>query len=31
MDRKFAYDNAEERIVVGSGLHGQGGDTDVHE
>jgi nuclear polyadenylated RNA-binding protein NAB2 len=31
MDRKFAYDNAEERIVVGSGLHGQGGDTIVHE
>lgn len=30
MDRKFAYDTAEERIVVGSGLHGQS-DTVVHE
>ena len=31
MDRKFAYDIAEERIVVGSGLYEQGGDTVVHE
>ena len=30
MDRRFAYDNAEERIVVGSGMHGQD-DTFVHE
>ena len=31
MDRKFAYENPEERIVVGSGLYGQGGDTVVLE
>jgi len=29
MDRKFAYDNAEERIYVGSGMYDD--DTVVHE